>query len=121
MGELLLPGILYAAPLEEEDYDLHRMGFHTFSCPPSDVIHMRFGCDGNWLDLADLIPFDCDDGEKGYEIVCRCGDRKPYRVGNGILGPAHHRLIFAIRHVIAFTDVWIAEHMDANPVELPED
>lgn len=107
--------------LEEEHLGLYRMGFRTTQCPHTKEISVEFGCDGKWLLLGTLEPFECDDGEDGYVVNTDYCDQTPYRCGNGLHGPAQHRLVFAIRHLIAFTDVEIAEHMNAIPFEIPED
>jgi hypothetical protein len=112
---------LHAPALEEEHLGLYRMGFRTTQDVHTGEIALEFGCDGNWLLLGTLEPFDCDDGEQGYTIHTEYSDSSPYRCGDGLHGPSQHRLIFALRHLIGWTDVEIADHMNAIPFELPDD
>lgn len=109
------------ARFEEEHLGLYRMGFRTTQCPHTHEISVEFGADDNWLLLGTLKPFECDDGASGYVIETDYCSSSPYTVGNGVDGPAQHRLVFALRHLIGGCDAEIAEHMNAISFETSEE
>jgi len=129
MGELLFPGILYGAPLDEETLGLRSGSIHVWREADLKTTHVWFGrhegedrkCVG--IDLARItheVPVESEE-PPGVAMLIDYGEGRTYSVGNDVCWNSHERLVYCLDHILHECADSISEWMDADPVELPED